>query len=270
MSDLHTHTHYSDGTASPAAMVAAAQACGLDVLAITDHLTLPASMDPACEVSIPEGELPAYYGELSQLQHELGKKNARMRLIAGVECDWYPECEANIERWAAQAQFKLGSVHWICNAWLDDPSDRSLYERYPLEELYEAYTQAFCAACASSAHFDVMAHPDLIRRFSEEDYAPTFDLTPYFERMVAAAQEAGVHVEVSTAALRKGLPTCYPHPALLEGFCKAGVPITVASDAHCTQDVGASLAGAHAYAYAHGYRTHDVFFAPHTWVTCEL
>ncbi len=37
--DLHTHTTSSDGTDSPAALVAAAAAVGVDVLAITDHDT---------------------------------------------------------------------------------------------------------------------------------------------------------------------------------------------------------------------------------------
>lgn len=35
--DLHTHSHCSDGTDSPAALVRAAAAAGLDVVALTDH-----------------------------------------------------------------------------------------------------------------------------------------------------------------------------------------------------------------------------------------
>lgn len=37
--DLHTHSSVSDGTDSPAALVAAARASGLDVVALTDHDT---------------------------------------------------------------------------------------------------------------------------------------------------------------------------------------------------------------------------------------
>ncbi|MFQ4136091.1 PHP domain-containing protein [Nodosilinea sp. PGN35] len=40
MLDLHSHTTFSDGTLSPAALVAAAIAAGLKALAITDHDTL--------------------------------------------------------------------------------------------------------------------------------------------------------------------------------------------------------------------------------------
>lgn len=35
--DLHTHTHFSDGCLSPAALVLAAERCGITHLAITDH-----------------------------------------------------------------------------------------------------------------------------------------------------------------------------------------------------------------------------------------
>ncbi|MDT7617663.1 MAG: 3,5-nucleoside bisphosphate phosphatase, partial [Pseudonocardiales bacterium] len=37
--DLHTHSTASDGTDSPAELVAAAAAAGVDVLGITDHDT---------------------------------------------------------------------------------------------------------------------------------------------------------------------------------------------------------------------------------------
>ena len=40
MIDLHTHTDQSDGTATPAALIAAAKALPLEALAITDHDTL--------------------------------------------------------------------------------------------------------------------------------------------------------------------------------------------------------------------------------------
>jgi predicted metal-dependent phosphoesterase TrpH len=37
--DLHTHSSVSDGTESPAELVATAAAAGLDVVALTDHDT---------------------------------------------------------------------------------------------------------------------------------------------------------------------------------------------------------------------------------------
>ncbi len=42
--DLHCHTHYSDGSDSPAAVVAEARRRRLDVLAVTDHDTLDGAL----------------------------------------------------------------------------------------------------------------------------------------------------------------------------------------------------------------------------------
>ncbi|MFB6097688.1 MAG: PHP domain-containing protein, partial [Salinibacter sp.] len=38
--DLHTHTHYSDGTLAPDTLVQRAAERGVEVLAVTDHDTL--------------------------------------------------------------------------------------------------------------------------------------------------------------------------------------------------------------------------------------
>ena len=35
--DMHIHTYYSDGTQSPADVIAAAEAAGLGMIAVTDH-----------------------------------------------------------------------------------------------------------------------------------------------------------------------------------------------------------------------------------------
>ena len=48
--DLHCHTHYSDGSDSPAAVVAEARRRRLDVLAVTDHDTLDGAL-PAVDIA---------------------------------------------------------------------------------------------------------------------------------------------------------------------------------------------------------------------------
>jgi predicted metal-dependent phosphoesterase TrpH len=74
--DLHTHTLASDGALSPQQLVAAAGACGLRVLAVTDHDTV-AGVQPAIDAAIgttlcvlPGVELSALHG--TQSVHLLG------------------------------------------------------------------------------------------------------------------------------------------------------------------------------------------------------
>jgi 3',5'-nucleoside bisphosphate phosphatase len=54
MIDLHSHTNFSDGTASPAELLKAARAAGLSALAITDHDTL-AGFDVASPLAAGSG-----------------------------------------------------------------------------------------------------------------------------------------------------------------------------------------------------------------------
>lgn len=262
--DGHTHTHYSDGVASPAAMVNAAEEAGLEALCLTDHLTLPASMDPACECSVPEGDREAWRRDCEQAAAEAG-----ISVAFGAECDWYPGCEANVERWSCGCALRLGSVHWALGGWIDDPGDLHVWKENGPDAVWEAYVEAWCAACESPLAFDVMAHPDLAFRFKNEGLAPTRDLRPLFDRMAACAHDTGRRVEVSTAGLRKSVADFYPTRALLERFSRAGVPVVFGSDAHCPEDVGASLELAHDYARSCGYRAQDAFVRGE-WVTLPL
>ena len=67
--DLHTHSHYSDGTFSPAEILAEAEQLGLSSVALTDHNTvaglpefLSAAQDSSVE-AIPGVEISTAYGE---------------------------------------------------------------------------------------------------------------------------------------------------------------------------------------------------------------
>lgn len=51
--DCHTHTSFSDGTSTFEENMRAAAAAGLAVLACTDHLTLPASMEAVADAQVP-------------------------------------------------------------------------------------------------------------------------------------------------------------------------------------------------------------------------
>lgn len=68
--DLHTHTYFSDGTLSPAQLVALAQKEGIGVLALTDHNTvaglphfLQAGQGSGIEL-VPGIEFSTHYGEV--------------------------------------------------------------------------------------------------------------------------------------------------------------------------------------------------------------
>ena len=257
LADLHTHTCRSDGADGAAAMVAAAEAAGVAVVAVTDHLTLPAAMDPTCACSVAEGDLGTLASEVAE-----AAAGSPVEVLLGFECDWYPGCEANIARWSRGAELLLGSVHWIGpqegGAWIDDPDDLHVWEELGPDGVWRRYGEAWCAACESPAGFDAMAHPDLPFRFADEGLAPAMDLTATFSAMAECAHDTGRRIEVSTAGLRKGVGAFYPCGGLLDAFVRAEVPVTFGSDAHRAGDVAWGLGRAHAYAWEHGVRAQEV------------
>lgn len=273
--DCHTHTHMSDGASSLDENLEAAAAAHVAIVALTDHLTLPACMDPAGEVQVVEDALDDHATMVAAAR----EAHPDVELVYGWERDWYPGCEDNVRRWGRAATFTLGSVHWVGPVgdgvtpeagWIDDPDDLHLWEELGPNEVWRRYVDAWCAACESPLAFDSMAHPDLPRRFANEGHAPTMDLAPLHERMAACARDCGRRVEVSTAGLRKSVGGYYPSPELLAAFCRAGVPVTVGSDAHRACDVGWGIRDAYAYLRATGYASVDVPRADGSWTTLAL
>ena len=268
--DTHTHTRFSDGVGTFEENARAAVAAGCSVLVSTDHLTLPAEMDPAGEVQVIESELASHRADWEAVRDA----HPELEMIYGFECDWYPGCEVNVLRWSAGAQMLLGSVHWLGEkddgAWIDDTSDMTIWRELGPDEVWRRYVEAWCRACESPLPFGTMAHPDLPERMRNEGFAATIDLAPLWDQMVACAHDTGRRVELSTAGWRKGVGDYYPARGLLERFFRAGVPITVGSDAHVPADMCDGIAAAYAHAWNAGYRSVEVPRADGSWETMLL
>lgn len=294
--DCHTHTNFSDGESSFEENVRAAAAKGCRVLVSTDHLTLPASMDPRCECQVPARALPAHQAAFDAARELAAQIAPDMDFIFGFECDWYPGCERNVAKWAQNAHVKLGSVHWIGDAgdtsiaagergceridpadapglaagWIDYSEDMHIWEELGANGVWRAYVDAWCAACESPLAFDSMAHPDLPMRFSQDGWSAPTNVESLWDEMAACAHDANRRIELSTASLRKGLPDYYPATGLLERFFKAGVSITIGSDAHIASDICFGILEAQKHAFAAGYRTFDVPRADGSWESWNL
>jgi histidinol-phosphatase (PHP family) len=106
------------------------------------------------------------------------------------------------------------------------------------EEIWRRYFQTLGEA-ARSGLFDVLAHPDLVKMWGGERPLPQGDLRRYYDLAMEGIAESGIAVEVSTAGLRKRTQELYPAPAFLEMALEAGAPVSLSSDAHRPEDVGA-------------------------------
>lgn len=249
--DCHLHTEacgHASGTV--AQMVSAAVFAGLAGVVMTEHLPLPADLDPG-EYLAPK---PEQFASYAREVRSMAERVKGLEVVLGAEADWLPwrhedtEAQLAVAR-AAGVDIILGSVHSLDGWVFDDPTDTSEWERRDVDEVWVQYFERWCDATRSGL-FDVMAHPDLPKKFG---HRPSFDTRELFEQAAAAAADGGVLVEVSTAGLRKPVGEIYPGPELLTAFCKAGVDVTVGSDAHEPADVGRDIVRAFDAAATAGY-----------------
>src|SRR4029079_14728932 len=74
--------------------------------------------------------------------------------------------------------------------------------------------------------------------------------------VVEAAARSKVAIEVSSAGLRRKGAEVFPAPDFLNAFATAGVPITLASDAHAPEDAGWGHDDVVVAARAAGYKSY--------------
>jgi histidinol-phosphatase (PHP family) len=178
---------------------------------------------------------------------EARRRGAPVKL--GLEVDWVP---AHADELAELLEpypwdYLLGSVHWIDGLAVD--AKPGWWERASVDEVWQRYARELQAA-AVSGHFDVLAHPDLVKIFG---HRVDWDWSALVQSL------DGVALEVSTAGLHKPVGALYPDEGLLALARSAGVTITLASDAHLPQHVGRDLDRAVEHARAAGYDTVTVF-----------
>jgi histidinol-phosphatase (PHP family) len=253
--DLHAHTpRCGHASGSPSEYVAAARAAGVDVLAFTDHLPLPEDYPGA--YAMPACELADYVADIQALREQAAAAGD-IELLLGIEADFIPGREGDTAAALAQHSWDvvLGSVHFQGGWAFDDPDETDGYAQRRIDDVWTRYF-ADLALAARSGLFDVITHPDLVKKFN---FVPEGDLTGYYEPAIAAMAEAGVAYEVNTAGLRKPCGELYPAPAFLRLAHAAGIPVTMGSDAHRPEEVGTGLDAARAALLDAGYRSVLVF-----------
>lgn len=249
--DCHVHTELSGhGSGSVGQMVSAAIFKGLGGIVLTEHLPLPDGIDPHNHISMPAEKLGTYVEDV----HLWAERAKGLQVVLGAEADWIPGRDdetAAIRKVATDAgvQVLLGSVHFLDGWAFDDPHHLEEWDDRDVDEVYASYFGHWCQA-ARSGLFDVMAHPDLVKKFG---HRPSFDARELYQEAARAAADGGVLIEVSTAGMRKPVAEMYPAHDLLVAFRSAGVGATAGSDAHATDEVGLDIEAAYGGLVAAGY-----------------
>jgi histidinol-phosphatase (PHP family) len=244
--DYHTHTplcHHATGT--PEEYVEAALRAGLTSYGISDHA--PVGKTYFDDWRMLYDALPDYHAWI-----EMARQHASDRIDVrwGFECDWLPDCESWIEHLRGmRPDYLIGSVHYLGSWDFDNPQWLGRWAQTDVEQAWAEYWKAY-AAMAESQLFDILGHPDLIKKFC---HRPQGDLRRFYEPAVEAIAISGCAIELNTAGWHKPCAEAYPAVEFLELARAAGIPLVVSSDAHAPNEIGRDFAPAIALAKAAGY-----------------
>ena len=231
--DQHVHTarcQHACGT--PREYIDTAIARGLRRLCFTDHA--PVQDLFATHNRMAASEVCEYHAELRALKTEYAD---RIEIGIGIEVDWLPHLQAET-RAVIQAypwDFVLGSVHYLCDL---DPPQYIIRCGPGVEESILSRYWAHWREAVSSGFFDSMAHADVYRSTSRPPLPEEEEQAAMSMRLAA---EHGVCIEINTSLWRKGADECYPPPWMLRLALDAGCCLSLGSDAHCPEQVGADF-----------------------------
>jgi len=236
--DYHVHeSHSRDApTATIPSLVAAAEARGVEEMALTTHLILEG---PDVLLGVQTEELDGYFRGIEEAQRRTG-----VRLRAGLEVDYFPSQERRIEAILDEhpLDYVLGSTHYINGVDIGSRVEAAgFFGGRPLSEAADEYFTVWRRAVESGL-FDVMAHPDYWRKFLHTARAEPAAWGEYGSVVADAIGSLvghGVGVEVNTSATRHGLGGFYPVREFLVAARAAGVRrVTLGSDTHAPELLG--------------------------------
>jgi histidinol-phosphatase (PHP family) len=232
LSNLHTHSQFSDGDNTLEELTLAALEKGFVSLGFSEHAPSPYEK----EVSMPLNRVEAYRQEFARLRQKCA---GRIELYLGIELDALSPFDPT------GLDYVIGSLHYVkddeggahCIDWKPEMMESAIVHvgggdiRRLVRRCFEDL-----AVMAETRHPDIIGHMDIFTKLN--DNSLYFDEEEaWYKALCAQAAErlaaTGAIVEVNTGlAQRPGRNRPYPSAYLLSCLRKAGAAVTISSDAH--------------------------------------
>jgi len=275
--NFHTHNTFCDGQNTAEEMLLSAIEKGFDVLGFSSHCIHPLNPEfykPFDDIwHLPSADIKAYTEEIRRLKE---KYAGQIKIYLGFEADYFeaPEYGSAIPAKAVYSDFSpdflIGAVHF-CNTpkgfYTVDHKAQIIKEN--LIKLYSkenGQIDGKAAVCdyfeaerkmLQKGDFDIIAHPDLLRKRNGELKFFDEEESWYKEEIKLTAKEiarAGVISEINTGAIARGaMDDTYPSAYFLQLLHDYGVPVCINSDAHTTDGLDCAFDRAAALAKKTGY-----------------
>ena len=249
--ETHSHTTLcKHAVGHPDEYAQAALDAGLSGYTITCHNPMPDGFGK--HVRMDPGEFEQYVELVRAAQV---KWDGRLDVRLGLECDYF----AGYEQWltkqaeAADFDYLLGSVH---------PQLAEFTERFFTGSTLEFQRTYFeqLAMAAETGLFDCLAHPDLVKNQTADQWRPA-DVLSDICRALDRIAATGIAMELNTSGANKTIREMNPFPDMLREMCARKIPVVIGSDAHEPGRVGDRFGDALSLLTDCGYQHVSYFIA---------
>ncbi len=239
IADCHLHSSFSGDSDTPMEeMILQGIKQGLTTMCFTEHNDFEYPDSPNEPGSIFLLNTDSYLYDLARFKEKYADK---IRILFGVELGLQPQVlRANaVYCKSYEFDFIIGSSH-ICHG--KDPYYPEFFQGRSEEEALLEYFESILENIKKFSNFDVYGHLDYAVR-----YAPQKDLHYSYEKyheildaILRLLLEKGKGLELNTGGLKSGMRDLHPCMGLLKRYRELGGEIiTVGSDSHDVQNIGA-------------------------------
>lgn len=225
---MHIHTECScDSEAKMEDYILEAGRKGITTICFTDHVDLNVNDYGYNYYSVDD-----FWNKFNVIK---SKTDDDIEVLAGFEFGEPHLYKDHLLKLAKHPyDFIIGSIHWIGDMF---PCQK-VREQYTAKEFYTLYWQEVLKTVQTGG-FDALGHIDFPKRYYGEIYYAESVMNEIFRNLV----DKDLVIEINTSSLRKGHEKTMPGKELLEIYkANGGKYVTIGSDAHIVEDIGADYA----------------------------
>ncbi len=229
IAESHCHSNHShDGIDSLESICEEAIRKGLKVLCTSEHLFLDSR-----DVGYGYFDLETYLEEVKRC-HTIFQ--GELEVLSGVE---FSETHLHLDELEALKEAPIdmivGALHWMEEGFFGEPE--VLAKNNPKELIHDYYQRLY--EMVIKGGFDTLAHMDLLKRYVAMDEK---SVTDPMMKVLRSLVEQNIALEINTSTIRRDHLEPAASYALADAYLKlGGQRLTVGSDAHCLEDVGADF-----------------------------
>ena len=264
--NLHTHTHFSDGSDAPEKYIEAAIAHGMNSIGFSDHSPLPFENSFA----LKEDQVTTYCEEVQNAKCKMHDAPCKIDVFLGMEADYIPGTGHSFDYFRENfpLDYLIGSVHLVSNGnpdelWFIDGSNPKTYDD-GLNRLFGGDIRKGVTAYYHQSNemlltskMEIIGHFDKIKMHNQNRYFREDE--PWYlslvEETLDLVKQKGVIVEVNTRGLyKKRSDSHFPGPAILKKIHALNIPVIISSDAHKPAEIAMLFGKTASLLYDIGFR----------------